>query len=152
MSTVLHALLDTYHIHMGIIRLKVTALISIYLFFAQGEQYTSVCGKMASSTYLRYASDQGMFVGGLQVAAKQQCEECHNECQANRGHVLGYVTPWNGRGYDVAKAERGRLTHVSPVWYQLKASSGSPVLLGSHDVDKGWIADVRGQANQVPKL
>lgn len=71
------------------------------------------------------------------------------ECEVNKGAVLGYVTPWNRRGYDVAKEEREKFTHISPVWYQLKAATGSLTLSGSHDVDKGWITDVRGQPDQV---
>ncbi len=63
--------------------------------------------------------------------------------------MLGYVTPWNGRGYDVAKLAREKLTHVSPVWYQLKATSASLSLTGAHDVDQGWIAGVRGQASNI---
>ncbi|KAF6257097.1 glycoside hydrolase superfamily [Scenedesmus sp. NREL 46B-D3] len=64
-----------------------------------------------------------------------------------QGAVLGYVTPWNNHGYDVAKKFRAKFTHISPVWYQLRgATEGSDSglqLTGGHDVDQGWIADVR---------
>jgi chitinase domain-containing protein 1 len=64
------------------------------------------------------------------------------------GSVLGYVTPWNSRGYDIAKAHRAKFTHISPVWYQLRAGSGSYLgLAGGHDVDQGWI-----DAVQAPHL
>ncbi len=88
--------------------------------------------------------------GVSQTTAEEQCGECENKCYATKGAVLGYVTPWNGRGYDVAKADRGRLTHVSPVWYQLNTASGSLVLSGSQD--KGWIADVRREHDLVLML
>lgn len=43
-----------------------------------------------------------------------------------------------------------RLTHVSPVWYQLRSSSGVLTLTGGHDVDAGWVAAVRQPCpNQV---
>ena len=34
------------------------------------------------------------------------------------GPVLGYVTPWNSHGYDVAKTFGNKLNLVSPVWLQ----------------------------------
>jgi len=37
------------------------------------------------------------------------------------GAVLGYVTPWNRRGYEAAVRFRAKLTHVSPVWYQVRS-------------------------------
>ncbi|PRW33623.1 chitinase domain-containing 1 [Chlorella sorokiniana] len=70
--------------------------------------------------------------------------------------VLGYVTPWNGGGYDFAKRCRCRLTHVTPVWYQLRSSSGVLTLTGGHDVDAGWMAAVRqpcaNQANHTARI
>lgn len=33
--------------------------------------------------------------------------------------VLGYVTPWNGLGYDMAKEHANRFTLIAPVWYQI---------------------------------
>ncbi len=41
-----------------------------------------------------------------------------------------------------------RLTHVSPVWYQLRSSSGVLTLTGGHDVDAGWMAAVRQPCGQ----
>ncbi|KAG5607048.1 hypothetical protein H5410_028540, partial [Solanum commersonii] len=34
--------------------------------------------------------------------------------------VLAYITPWNSKGYDVAKKFSSKITHLSPVWYELK--------------------------------
>ena len=58
----------------------------------------------------------------------------------------------NGRGYDVAKAQGFRFTHISPVWYQLRPLGGGVTLSGGHDVDQGWIADVRQPHAQVLML
>lgn len=68
--------------------------------------------------------------------------------------VLAYVTPWNSLGYDMAKKFRAKFTHVSPVWYQLKRSKDGLELLGKHDVDRQWIADVRqnGSPMIVPRV
>lgn len=66
---------------------------------------------------------------------------------------MGYVTPWNSRGYDVAKTSRHKFTHISPVWYQLRGGSGSAFhLAGGHDVDQGWISDVRQPHAQVKSI
>ena len=35
------------------------------------------------------------------------------------GDVLGYVTPWNSHGYDVAKEFGSKFTLISPVWLQV---------------------------------
>ncbi|XP_024538957.1 chitinase domain-containing protein 1 [Selaginella moellendorffii] len=61
------------------------------------------------------------------------------------GTVLAYVTPWNSKGYDMAKKFRHKLTHVSPVWYQLRRDDKGMSLAGKHDVDQGWISEVRKQ-------
>jgi len=72
------------------------------------------------------------------------------------GDVLGYVTPWNSHGYDVAKTFGAKFSYISPVWLQLKKRrSGSFRVDGTHDIDKGWISDVK-RANQdvyiVPRM
>lgn len=46
----------------------------------------------------------------------------HQDTQLNNfdGQVLGYVTPWNSHGYDVAKIFSGsKLNMISPVWLQV---------------------------------
>ena len=35
------------------------------------------------------------------------------------GTVLGYVTPWNSHGYDVAKTFGSKFSLISPVWLQV---------------------------------
>lgn len=62
--------------------------------------------------------------------------------------TLGYVTPWNGAGYEVAKHCRCSLDYVAPVWYQLRSASSVLQLTGGHDVDAGWMAAVRAPCEQ----
>ncbi|KAF5291398.1 hypothetical protein FQR65_LT01708 [Abscondita terminalis] len=59
------------------------------------------------------------------------------------GMVLGYVTPWNNHGYDVAKIFGNKFTHISPVWLQIKPNGGKYEITGTHDVDRNWMKDVR---------
>ncbi|GLV39421.1 uncharacterized protein CBL_13300 [Carabus blaptoides fortunei] len=60
------------------------------------------------------------------------------------GIVLGYVTPWNNHGYDVAKIFGSKFTHISPVWLQVvRAGKNKYEIKGTHDIDKGWLKDVK---------
>jgi chitinase domain-containing protein 1 len=36
-----------------------------------------------------------------------------------QGETLGYVTPWNSKGYDMAKLFSRKFTYISPVWLQV---------------------------------
>jgi len=74
-------------------------------------------------------------------------------------HVLAYVTPWNNHGYDVVKMFH-KFTLVAPVWFQMipgdKLHSEKKIDLkiqGEHDVDRGWISEVKSTgAKVVPRL
>ncbi|XP_038620638.1 chitinase domain-containing protein 1 isoform X2 [Tachyglossus aculeatus] len=60
------------------------------------------------------------------------------------GDALGYVTPWNGGGYDVAKTFGAKFSWLSPVWLQVKRRGRELFqVTGLHDVDQGWLRDVR---------
>eukprot|EP00842_Homolaphlyctis_polyrhiza_P005447 jgi/Hompol1/5903/HPOL_000339-RA len=63
------------------------------------------------------------------------------------GPTLAFVTPWNNHGYDVVKMFLGKFTHVAPLWFRIKRNQESAFILeGAHDVDKGWMAEVRAPA------
>ncbi|KAJ8280982.1 hypothetical protein GJAV_G00061770 [Gymnothorax javanicus] len=69
-----------------------------------------------------------------------------------QGTVLGYVTPWNSHGYDIAKVFGSKLTTVSPVWLQLKRRGLQRFeVTGLHDNDEGWVKAVK-KANKKVKL
>ncbi|GLH04504.1 Chitinase domain-containing protein 1 [Gryllus bimaculatus] len=83
----------------------------------------------------------------------------HSQTSAKRfrGQVLGYVTPWNNHGYDVAKVFANKFTHISPVWLQISPGKGDKYVIGGlHDIDKLWIQDVRNASSRgikiVPRL
>ena len=71
--------------------------------------------------------------------------------------VLAYVTPWNNRGYDIAKIFANKFTHVSPVWLSLKLNADEETtrVEGEHDIDMKWMEEVR-HANRdikfVPRI
>ncbi|XP_053206966.1 chitinase domain-containing protein 1-like [Panonychus citri] len=61
------------------------------------------------------------------------------------GTVLGYVTPWNGEGYDIARTFAKKYTHISPVWLQLKLNEDEETtrIEGTHDIDSKWMEDLK---------
>uniref|UniRef100_A0A8C6MPI2 Chitinase domain-containing protein 1 n=1 Tax=Mus spicilegus TaxID=10103 RepID=A0A8C6MPI2_MUSSI len=64
--------------------------------------------------------------------------------------VLGFVTPWNCHGYDVAKVFGSKFTQISPVWLQLKRHGREMFeITGLHDVDQGWMRAVKKHATGV---
>ncbi|XP_023382611.1 chitinase domain-containing protein 1-like, partial [Pteropus vampyrus] len=66
------------------------------------------------------------------------------------GDILGYVTPWNSHGYDVAKVFGGKFTQISPVWLQLKRRGREMFeVTGLHDVDQGSPRAARPRARGV---
>ncbi|XP_057980557.1 uncharacterized protein LOC131166225 isoform X2 [Malania oleifera] len=68
--------------------------------------------------------------------------------------VLAYITPWNSKGYDLAKRFNSKFTHLSPIWYTLNSQGTKLILEGRHNADMGWISDLRkkGGAQVVPRV
>ncbi|NWZ60348.1 CHID1 protein, partial [Haliaeetus albicilla] len=66
------------------------------------------------------------------------------------GDVLGYITPWNSHGYDIAKIFGNKFTLISPVWLQVKRRGKERFqFTGLHDADKGWVKDVRKASKNI---
>ncbi|KAI8098413.1 glycoside hydrolase superfamily [Gilbertella persicaria] len=70
-----------------------------------------------------------------------------------KGETLAYVTPWNNRGYDIVKEFKGKFDYVSPVWYYIQRRSSMQFDIdGEHDVDQGWIKEVRDESTGKGKV
>ncbi|XP_068049991.1 chitinase domain-containing protein 1 isoform X3 [Anomalospiza imberbis] len=66
------------------------------------------------------------------------------------GDVLGYITPWNNHGYDIAKIFGNKFTLISPVWLQVKRRGKERFqFTGLHDADQGWMKDVRKTSKNI---
>ncbi|KAL4218019.1 Chitinase domain-containing protein 1 [Mactra antiquata] len=81
--------------------------------------------------------------------------EIEKQMKTFEGETLGYVTPWNSHGYDVAKVFTGKFTYISPVWLQVRRKAGGKfTVTGGHDIDKGWVYDVtKGKTTKmVPRI
>ncbi|KAJ7396238.1 Chitinase domain-containing protein 1 [Pitangus sulphuratus] len=80
------------------------------------------------------------------------------------GDVLGYITPWNNHGYDIAKIFGNKFTLISPVWLQVKRRGKEMFqFTGLHDADKvprilfdGWtyqdFESVFGSEDEIEEL
>jgi hypothetical protein len=65
--------------------------------------------------------------------------------KAMTGELLVYVTPWNRKGYDMAKIMSGKLNWLVPVWLQIDAANNQLVLSGQNDIDLAFLSDVQAQ-------
>uniref|UniRef100_A0A5F4VR92 Chitinase domain-containing protein 1 n=1 Tax=Callithrix jacchus TaxID=9483 RepID=A0A5F4VR92_CALJA len=143
----------------------------LWLTLACGPVHTTLsksdAKKAASKTLLEKSQfsekpvqDRGLVVSDLK--AEDVVLEHRSYCSAEArdrhfaGDVLGYVTPWNSRGYDVTKVFASKFTQISPVWLQLKRRGREMFeVTGLHDVDQGWMRAIRKHAKGlhiVPRL
>lgn len=87
---------------------------------------------------------------------KEEKRYCAQIKRTFQGQVLGYVTPWNSHGYDVAKLFGSKLTSLSPVWLQLRRRGPETFdVTGLHDHDPDWVKAVRKsnkKIKMVPRL
>ncbi|KAL6069933.1 Chitinase domain-containing protein 1 [Balamuthia mandrillaris] len=86
---------------------------------------------------------------------KRPCTE--EQCRAKRlpqVPTLAYVTPWNSHGYEIAKTFSSKFTYVCPVWYQVRVDRVEKrlFLTGTHDVDEGWVMEVKGVNGTGPAI
>ncbi|KAM3685951.1 hypothetical protein ACJW31_11G158800 [Castanea mollissima] len=107
-------------------------------------------------------TDSSVFQRGL-VKANVDFQEIlaeNSKVSENTSHrhytypVLAYITPWNSKGYEIAKRFNSKFTHLSPVWYDLKSQGTGLILEGRHNADVGWISELRrsGDAWVLPRV
>ncbi|VDP17982.1 unnamed protein product [Soboliphyme baturini] len=53
------------------------------------------------------------------------------------------MSQWNNHGYDIAKSLAHKFDLISPVWFQVVSSPNGCQINGVHDLDQGWISDIR---------
>lgn len=70
------------------------------------------------------------------------CKPCAS-VKSFKGKVIGYVTPWNAKGYDVSKTFSKKLDFIAPVWLQISRKGRKDYqFTGTHDIDKKWMKSV----------
>lgn len=65
------------------------------------------------------------------------------------GDVLGYITPWNNHGFEIAKIFHGKFTMVSPVWLAFPEGNAPTYKLLTHDVQKKWLKEMKAANNEA---
>ncbi|XP_047168222.1 chitinase domain-containing protein 1-like isoform X2 [Vigna umbellata] len=76
-----------------------------------------------------YVYEQGLVTihANYQDVLTENSKVSENTSQRHYNYpVLGYITPWNSRGYELAKRFNSKFTHISPVWYDLKSCYCQP--------------------------
>jgi len=127
-------------------------LINITFATLSKESKKKKSNKIAAGPVTESVVDKGLLVENTKW---KDIVENHGSYKSNRDErviqhfSLAYVTPWNSHGYDVAKWLGGKFTHISPVWLQLKRKGGSNVITGTHDIDQGWMKEVRTAGKKV---
>ncbi|KAF3782582.1 Chitinase domain-containing protein 1 [Nymphaea thermarum] len=87
---------------------------------------------------------------GYQEVLNENSKASENVSDRHFKHpVLAYVTPWNSKGYDVAKKFNSKFTHVSPVWYELRSEGSKLSLVGQHNADTGWVSEVKSNGHTL---
>ncbi|XP_011705508.1 PREDICTED: chitinase domain-containing protein 1, partial [Wasmannia auropunctata] len=99
--------------------------------------------------------DQNVFQKNLVVENPKQRDILHESgcyCQNTKhrrfkGDVLGYCSPWNGNGFEIAKTFHGKFTMVSPVWLAFPFGNTSTYQLSTNSVQTTWIKEMRANNN-----
>ena len=75
------------------------------------------------------AKERGLLDESISSASivEEHAHVWRNKSKHFAGDVLGYVTPWNSHGYDVAKGLNAKFNIISPVWLQFKGAGGGKV-------------------------
>ncbi|EDV31282.1 uncharacterized protein Dana_GF14623 [Drosophila ananassae] len=114
-------------------------------------------GKNKEANVLRGPQDNDVFTLGLvspeplgkDILANHRAYFKETGLRRFNGTTLGYVTPWNSHGYDVAKIFAKKFDIISPVWLQVLKQGEDYVMAGVHDIDAGWLTDVRRKGKQA---
>lgn len=66
--------------------------------------------------------------------------------------LLVFSLTKNSHGYDIAKQHSSRFSFISPVWFNLQPAKTKAKfkLSGGHDVDLGWMKEVREKGGLNP--
>ena len=105
---------------------KTTVLVLAFLassaLCAAEKAATGATVKQLAGPVVESVMDKGLVSPSVRVADVVEHCNAYSEDTSVRhfeSHVLGYVTPWNNHGYDVAKTFGNKFTMISPVWLQV---------------------------------
>ncbi|KAF9614917.1 hypothetical protein IFM89_021347 [Coptis chinensis] len=129
--------------------------IPIVSFYIYRMKYTTTTTTTTTTTLSVYERGLIKPITNYQETLTENFKVSENTSRRNYTYpVLAYITPWNSRGYELAKRFNSKFTHLSPVWYDLKSDGADIVLDGRHNADMGWISELRknGHALVMPRV
>ncbi|KYM94707.1 Chitinase domain-containing protein 1 [Cyphomyrmex costatus] len=108
-------------------------------------------GKLHEKSY-EGPVDQNVFEKNLVVENPKQQDILHEsgryfqntQHRRFKGDVLGYCTPWNRNGFEIAKKFHGKFAIVSPIWLTFSFGNTS---IDHHSVQTKWIKEIRANDN-----
>lgn len=127
-----------------------TVAVAVLLTFSQGQEVQDACAEGKLPEDLIVSNPR------MKDIAAQHTSRCSESSAVRhfKGISLGYVTPWNNHGYDIAKWLGNKFTHISPVWLQILYQAQMKYsIAGTHDIDSTWVKEVKKTgAKLVPRI
>ena len=129
--------------------------LGVYVMFSPTETEWSASSSSTSSASTMTTQD-------LMLDSDRYIKENYNGSKpAFSGEILGFVTPWNSGGYDVAKKYSDKFTYVAPTWFQVRPllpeddatryGDHKYIIAGHHDIDDNWVEAV-GRSKIFPRF
>ena len=82
---------------------------------------------------------------------KNHNEPCDEKIKNFQNPLLGYVTPWNPKGKEMAKLYASKFDLISPVWYNIDVANDKYFINGENNYDWQFLSDVKA-ANANVKI
>lgn len=129
----------------------------IFYFLLLTDQVSSVSDDEKGKPCNQSVEERGLVTKTPNIRDVIEQNEAYSIKDASVKHFnqscLGYVTPWNIKGYEIAVKFARKFTHISPVWLQLKIDhkTAKPYITGLQDVDLDWMKRLR-QSNPHVKI
>lgn len=69
-------------------------------------------------------------------------ESSKDSFRVYKSSTLGFVTPWNKKGYDISIRKAHKFDYISPVWFVIKRINGVFVFDGFDNINEKWMKKV----------
>jgi len=76
-------------------------------------------------------------------------DSCDEEVKHYKNPLLGYVTPWNSEGKEIAKKFALKFTLISPVWHNIKLTNNEYRITGEEQFDEQFINELREKNPEI---
>ena len=102
-----------------------------------------------TNVFKRQLIEENLSAKSILQHHQSYCSTCVEKREFSQA-TLVYVTPWNSRGYDLAKRFAKKLDYISPVWLKIKRIAVEQYQVdGVQDIDEKWMEAVKQENPQV---